>query len=214
MSLNFRIFSFLKIDIDDPDEPNDTGYPDTLEMGTGIAQDPDPATCPGAVQEGTFTPCKETPSPGTDSSGSEKATRSKNKPGGTKDKDVGTIPYAPVLDVFLRKPHRGRPPGVKLINTARVRFEVPILDSKPRGEVNIADEFSSQTGVQGVSPQKDKTCEPTSDMILFSKRLHGTEFPILTKTTLEADHNFYPWRGPELMGKWTDIEKRKIKYFF
>ena len=101
---------------------------------------------------------------------------------------MGTIPYAPVLDVFLRKPRCGRPPGVKLKNTARVRFEEPILDSKLRGEVNIA-----------------------SDMILLSKRSHDTEFPILAKTTSEADHNFYPWRGPESMGKWTDVVKRYIK---
>ena len=124
---------------------------------------------------------------------------------------MGTIPYAPVLDVFLRKPRRGRPPGVKLKNTARVRFEEPILDSKLRGEINIINKFSSQPGVQGASPEKEKTCEPTSDAILLSKRSHDTEFPILTKTTLEADHNFYPWRGPELMGKWTDIVKRNIK---
>ena len=103
---------------------------------------------PRAVQEGTFTPRKETPLPGTGSSGSEKATRSKNKPGGTKDNDVGTIPYAPMLDVFLRKLCCGRPPGVKLKNTARVRFEEPILDSKLRGEINIVYKFSSQPGVQ------------------------------------------------------------------
>ena len=40
----------LQSDIDDPDEPDDTGYPDTLEIGTGTAQDPDPGTCPGAAQ--------------------------------------------------------------------------------------------------------------------------------------------------------------------
>ena len=74
----------LQSDINDPDEPDDTGYPDTLEIGTGTAQDPDPATCPGMEQEGTFAPHKETPPPGTGSSGSEKATRSKNKPGGAK----------------------------------------------------------------------------------------------------------------------------------
>ena len=90
----------LQSDIDDPDEPDDTGYPDTLEIGTGTTQDPDPVTCPGVEQEGTFTPHKETPPHGTGSSGSEKATRSKNKPGGTKGNDVGTIPCAPVSDVF------------------------------------------------------------------------------------------------------------------
>ena len=54
-------------------EPDDTGYPDTLEIGTGTTQDPDPMTCPGVEQEGTFTPHKETPPHGTGSSGSEKA---------------------------------------------------------------------------------------------------------------------------------------------
>ena len=112
-------------DNDDPDEPDDTGYPDTLEIGTGTARDPDPTIYSGVGQEGTRRYKKG-------NSGSEKATQSKNKPGGTKDDDVGTIPYAPVIDVFLRKPRRGRPPGVKLKNTARVRFEEPDLDSKLR----------------------------------------------------------------------------------
>ena len=71
-------------------------------------------------QEGTFTPHKETPIPEKGNPGYEKATQGKNKPGGTEDDDVGTILYAPVLDVFLRKPGRGRPPGVKLKNMARV----------------------------------------------------------------------------------------------
>ena len=79
-------------------------------------------------QEGTFTPHKETPIPEKGNSGSEKATQSKNKPGGAKDDDVGTIPYAPVLHVFLRKPRRGRPLGVKLKNMARVQ-PVSILSS-------------------------------------------------------------------------------------
>ena len=41
---------------DDPDEPDDTGYPDTLDIITGTAQDPDPATFSNMGQEGTFTP--------------------------------------------------------------------------------------------------------------------------------------------------------------
>ena len=79
----------LQLDIDDPDELDDTGYPDTLEIGTGTLQDPDPETCPDAAQEGTFMPRKVTPLPGTGSSGSEKAIRSKNKPGGDRGQQCG-----------------------------------------------------------------------------------------------------------------------------
>ena len=68
----------------------------------------------------------------------------KGTPGGTKVVDVGIIPHAPVLDEILRTQCHGRPPGVKLKNTARVRFEEPILDSKLRGEIDIINEFSSQ----------------------------------------------------------------------
>ena len=145
-------------------------------------------TCPGAAQECTFMPCKEPPLPRRDSTGSERNTRSKNKPRGTKGEDVWTIPYAPVLDVFLRTPRRGRPPGVKLKNTARIRSEEPILDSKLRGEIDITDEFSSQPRVQGASSKKDKTCESASDIILLSKRSDDTEFQILRKTMLEVDN--------------------------
>ena len=97
----------------------------------------------------------------------------------------------------------------------RVRAEDPRLDSKLRGDVNIFEEFSSQPGRQGAPPERDKmhhvtTREPTSDMNLLSKRSHDTEFPILTKTGSEADHNFFPWRGSEKLEKWADIVKRKI----
>ena len=57
-----------------------------------------------------------------DNSGSKRNTRGKNKPGGTKDDDVGIIPHAPVLDKILGTQRRGRPPGVKLKNTARNPF--------------------------------------------------------------------------------------------
>ena len=72
----------------------------------------------------------------------------------------------------MRTQRRGRPPEVKLKNTARVWFEEPILDSKLRGEIDIIDEFSSQPGVQGASSKQDKTCESVSDIILLSKRSH------------------------------------------
>ena len=58
----------LQSDIDDPDEPDDTGYPDTLEIGTGTAQDPDPATAPGAAQEGIPILSKQPPLPRRDNS--------------------------------------------------------------------------------------------------------------------------------------------------
>ena len=101
----------LQSDIDDPDEPDDTGYPDTLEIGTGTAQDPDPATAPGAAQEGIPILSKEPPLPRRDNSGSESNTSGKNKPGGTKDDNVGSIPHAPVLDEILGTQRRGRPQG-------------------------------------------------------------------------------------------------------
>ena len=167
-------------------------------------------------QEDTFTPHEETLTPEKGNSGSEKATQGRRKPGGTKDDYVGTIPHMPALDEFLNKSRRGRPPGVKFKNTARVRVDKPRLGSKLRGDVNIVDDFSSQTGGQGAPPERDKmhnltTHEPTSDMILLSKRSHDTEFPIFTKTGSEADHNFFPLRGSEKSEKWADIVKRKIK---
>ena len=192
---------------DNPDEPDDTGYPDTLKIRTGTAQDPDPATYSVVGQEGTFTTHKETSIPEKGNSGSERPPRVEVNQGGLK---MGTIPYAPVLDEFLRKSRRGRPPGVKLKNTTRVRAEEPCLDSNLRGDVNIDNKFSSQTGTQGAPPKKDKTCEPTSNMILLSKQSHDTEFPILTEMGSEADHNFFPWRGSEISGKWVDIVKRNI----
>ena len=146
-----------------------------------------------------------------DDSGSERNTRGKNKPGGTKDDNVGIITLAPVLDKILGTQRHERPPGVKLKNTARVQFEEPISDSRLRGEIDIIDEFSSQPGIQGASSKQDKTCESASDIILLSKRLHDAEFPMLRKTTLEVDHNFFPWRGSESKEKWTDIIKKNMK---
>ena len=114
---------------DDLDEPDDTGYPDTLDIST----EPWPSYI---FRRGTgryiYAPQGDLVT-WKGNSGSEKATQGRSKPGGTKDDDVRTIPCAPVLDEFLRKPCGGRPP------------EDPRLDSNLRGgDVNIVDEFSSQ----------------------------------------------------------------------
>ena len=201
----------LQSDNDDPGDPDDTWYPDTLEIGTGTTQDSDQTTCPGAAQEGTTILSKEPPLPRRDHSGSERTTRGKNKPGGTKDDDVGIIQFAPVSDEFSCIKRPGRPPGVKLKNTARVYFAEPVFDSKPRGENDIINEFSSQPGVQGASSKQGETCESTSDTILLSKRLHDAEFPMLKKILSEVDHNFFSWRGSKLKGKWADIVKKNMK---
>ena len=92
----------------------------------------------------------------------------------------------------------------------------PLLSSKLRGDVNIIDEFSSQTGGQGALPERDKISNLTigaltPDTILLSKQSNDTEFPVLKKTGSEVDHNFFPWQGPEKLEKWTDIVKRKNK---
>ena len=76
-------------DIYDPDEQDDTGYPDTLELGTDLFQDSEQTECPGAAHKGTSLVAKE-PSPAQDIlSGSDRITRGKNKPGGTKDDGWG-----------------------------------------------------------------------------------------------------------------------------
>ena len=146
----------------------------------------------------------------------EKTTRGRQKSGGINKDNLGTIPHAPVLDEFLEKPHRGRPPGVRFKNTARVRVINPLLSPKLRGDINITDEFSSQTGGQGAPPERDKMsslaiCAPTPDTVLLTVQSKDTEFPILGKTGSEADHSFFPWRGPERLEKWKDIIKRKNK---
>ena len=121
---------------------------------------------------------------------------------------MGIIPFAPVSDEFSCIKRPGRPP---LKYTARVYFAEPMFDSKPRGENDIINEFSSQPGVQGASSKQGETCESTSDTILLSKRLHDAEFPMLKKILLEGDHNFFPWRGSKLKGKWADIVKKNMK---
>ena len=73
---------------EDPEEPNDTGYPGTLDISTGTTQNSDPSTHSDMGQEGTFRPTR-TPEKG--HPGSEKATQGRRKPGGTKDDYVGTI---------------------------------------------------------------------------------------------------------------------------
>ena len=55
----------------------------------------------------------------------------------------------PFLMNFYKKYVTEDPPGVKFKNTARERVHEPRLGSKLRGDVNIFDEFSSQTGGQG-----------------------------------------------------------------
>ena len=75
---------------DDPEEPNDAGYPETLDISTGTTQNSDPSTHSDMGQEGTFRPTR-TPEKG--HPGSEKATQGRRKPGGTKDDYVGTIPF-------------------------------------------------------------------------------------------------------------------------
>ena len=123
----------------------------TVEEDTGLTQ-----------QLRTVNPSPLREVPGTDQQGADAWPWSD-------DDEVSNPEYPEQQDVFLRKPRCGRPPGVKLKNTARVRLEEPIADPKFRGEVNIVDEFSSQPGVWGALPEKDKTCEPTSDVILLSK---------------------------------------------
>ena len=124
------------------------------------------------------------------------------------------MPCAPVLDEFLKKDNRGRPLKVRLKNTARVRVTHHNQDPTIRGDTNILDEFSSKTGGRGAPPDRDKTANPgacatTPDMVFLIKQMKDTEFPSLGKTGSEADHNSFPWRGPEGLSKWTDIVKGK-----
>ena len=145
----------LQSDNDNPDEPDDTGYPDTLEIRTGTAQDPDPATYSGVGQKVYLRPTRRPRYLKKVTQGLKRPPRVKVNQGGTKNDYVGTIPYAPVLDVFFRKPRRGTPPGIKLKNTARVQAKEPRLNSKHRGDLNIDDEFSSKPGTQGALPERD-----------------------------------------------------------
>ena len=202
------ILDEYQLEIDDPDEPDDTGYPDTLEVGTDTPQHSEETTCPEAAQKGTPTVTKEKPLLKETLSGSERTTRGKNKPGGAKDDNVGKTVITPLPDEFFSGKPRGRPLGVKPKNTAKVRFSEPLCEFGPKGEKDVNDEFSSQPGTQGASSSQDKTCRTTSSMILLEKTVHA-DFPAL-KNTSEVDHNFYPWRGSQLKTKWTDIVKKNI----
>ena len=58
----------------------------------------------------------------------------------------------------------------------------PLLSSKLRGDVNIIDEFSSQTGGQGALPERDKISNLTigaltPDTILLSNDQTTQSFP-------------------------------------
>ena len=171
-------------DIDDPDEQDDTGYPDTLELGTDLFQDSEQTECPGAAHKGTSLVAKE-PSPAQDIlSGSDRTTRGKNKPGGTKDDAVGKIPLAPIPDEFSCLKRRGRPLGIKLKNMAKVRFAEPICNFDVRGEKEVQDEFSSQSGSQGAPATQDETCGRASNTVLFGKTSHNVDFPLLKKRTV------------------------------
>ena len=175
-------------------------------------QDSEQTTCPGVAPKGTPIVAKEPLLVRRTLSGSERTTRGKNKPGGTKDDDVGKIPPVPVPDKFSCIKCRGRPPGVKLKNTAKLRFAEPVCDSGARGEKDVIDEFSSQPGLQGVLSNQGETCRTTSDTILLGKTLHDIDFPLLKKRKVsEVDHNFFPWRGSESKGNWTDIVKKNMK---
>ena len=107
-------------DMDDPDEQDDTGYPDTLELGIDLFQDSEQTACPGAAHKGISLVAKEPLSAQETLSGSDRTTRGKYDPGGTKDDAVGKILPAPVPDEFSCLKRRGRPLGVKLKNTAKV----------------------------------------------------------------------------------------------
>ena len=93
---------------------------------------------------------------------------------------------------------------------AKVRFAEPIYSA--RGEKEVIDEFSSQSGSQGASANQGETCRRTSDTVLFGKTSHNMDFPLLKKGTVsDVDHNFFPWRGPEPKEKWADIVKKNMK---
>ena len=58
--------------------------------------------------------------------------------------------------------------------------------TKTRGDINIIDEFSSQTGGQGAPTKRDKTpspaeCALTPDTVLLTVQMRDTEFPTLGK---------------------------------
>ena len=186
------ILEDFQSDTDDPDEQDDTGYPDTLELGTDSFQDSEQTECPGAAHKGTSLVGKE-PSPAQGIlSGSDRTTRGKNKPGGTKDDAVGKKPPAPIPDEFSCLKHRGRPLGIKLKNTAKVRFAEPICNSDVRGEKEVQDEFSSQPELQGARATKDKKYGRASDTVLFGKTLDNMDFPLLKRgTVLDGNQKFF-----------------------
>ena len=110
---------------------------------------------------------------------------------------MGKILPAPVLDEFSCLKRSGRPLGVKLKNTAKVRFAEPVCNFDARGEKDVIDEFSSQSGSQGASANQGETCTQTSDTILFEKTSHNMDFPLLKKRKVsEVDHNFSLGGGP------------------
>jgi hypothetical protein len=106
---------------------------------------------------------------------------------------------------------RGRPLGIKLKNTAKVRIAEPIFNFDVRGEKEVQDEFSSQSGSQGAPATQDETCGRASNTVLFEKTSHNVDFPLLTRgTVLDVYHNFFPWRGSEPKEKWADIVKKNM----
>ena len=95
---------------DDPEVTNDTGY--TQEINTGRLQNPDLNNqiqsrevyqLPTSHQE-TLTSINGNP-------GFEKTTQGSQHSGGINRNNLDVIPHAPVLDEFLKKQHRGRPPA-------------------------------------------------------------------------------------------------------
>ena len=94
-----------------------------------------------------------------------------------------------------------------------MRFAEPICNFDARGEQEVLDEFSSQSGSQGALATQGETCGQASDTVLFGKTSHNVDFPLLKKGTVsDVDHNFFPWRGPEPKEKWRiDL---KIQTFF
>ena len=67
---------------DDPEEPNDTWYHDSLDISTGTTQNSDPSTHSDMGQEGTLTPHKETLIPEKSNPGFEKTTQGRENQGG------------------------------------------------------------------------------------------------------------------------------------
>ena len=101
---------------DDPDEPDDTGYPDTMDISTGTAQDPDPTTYSDMGQEGRFTPHEETSIPEKGNSGSEKEgkrpPRVEVNQGGLKMMTWGLFHVRPFWTNFLKNRVAEDPQGL------------------------------------------------------------------------------------------------------